>query len=197
MTAVLLRTRKRDVHVLLRDVLLGVGVLGIVVVCCAAFSIALDIHFMRRDRIVATTELRNGLFSRLDAFLWKVDTALTIESEMSKSLSRGLMQVQVQVKQSSDEQKKTLQTTSNTTRAVVKDTLEAASQVMVTAAATQPSVTVEAAKVLAAAAPSVTVNPILSQPEPPKSSPVAGEPKKSKWRWLRFLWPCHHDAGSK
>ena len=174
----------------MRQVLLVASVFGVIIVSGAALSIAFDMHATRVNEAQNGAAFRAGIFSRLDALLWKVDTITSVVSATNKSLATGLMQVRVQVKQSSDDQAKSIKATSNMTEKVVKQSLESNSKVLEKVAdAEVPVVNVQV--------PKATVPPpaIVVSPTPPAvvhTLPAHPAPEVHKrhrfWRWLRWIW---------
>ena len=175
----------------LREVLMIASTFFLVIVSCVAVSVGFDIHAMRINEIQGGATLRTEAFSRIDSLLWKVDTLISVMSATNKALASGLTQVRVQVKESSDDQAKSIKATSNAATAVVKEvkaTIESNQEVLEKVSeAPKPVVNVELPK---PAAPIVVTQPATTQPIP-ATVPVlpAAVPRKhhSHWRWLRHL----------
>jgi hypothetical protein len=175
-----------------RVILLLLSIFGVIIVSGAAVSIAVDMHAIRANEVQGIAALRASIFSRVDALLWKVDTISAIASATNKSLARGLMEVRVQVKQSSEDQAKSIKATSNSAEKIVKQTLESNSAVLEKVADGQkPVVNVEVPKPTVAP-PAIVVNPA---PAPavhalPRVTTAAEPAKKRRrfWRWLTWLW---------
>ena len=177
----------------LTQILQIVAIFGIAIFSCVGVSIAFDIHAMRMNEIQGSADFRVGVFSRVDSLLWKLDTFLSVVSAGNKSLASALTQVRIQVKESSDDQTKSIKASSTATTAVVKQTLESNSQALEKVAdATQPVINVEAPK------STPVVPPIVVNAPPPTvagHSSVANQSqdkntrRHSHFHWLRKLWP--------
>ena len=181
-------------HAHVVNVLLVVVTIGIVVVSCTCLSLVLEMRSIRRDQEQAAAAFQNGVFSRFDSLLWKTDTLLTIASAANKSLAAGLTQVRVQVKESSDVQKRSTAAMSQATTSVVKESLATTNDmVQAVVAKATPIVEIKAEKPTIVAAPPAEVK-VVPPPTPAPVAPAPDEPraeptKRGYFNWLKRLWP--------
>ena len=180
------RITETDFRDHLINVLLIAATLGIIIVSCAMATIALELNLIRSHQTLAIDDLKTGLFGRLDSSLWKADTFLTTFSEINKNLARGLTEVRIQVKQSTDEQQKSTAAISKATTATVTKALQATNEV-VQAIVEKPAPLVEVKSpnpTITVPAPNTTVRVLPPEPPPQKSEDEpAITPKRRRWYW--------------
>ena len=176
----------------LTQILQLVAIFGIAIFSCVGVSVAFDIHAMRMNEIQGSADFRVGVFSRVDSLLWKLDTFISVMSAGNKSLASALTQVRIQVKESSDDQTKSIKASSTATTAVVKQTLESNSQALEKVAdANQPVINVEAPKSTPVVPPIVVNAPPTAQTGHALVVDPSQEKKAkrhSHLHWLRKLW---------
>lgn len=168
-------------------------IVAIIAMMTGAFCVvmvAFDLHSMRVEFASANVEWRRETFRRVDAVLWKMDTALELGAAARLDLGNALTKIRAQVKQASDTtaaatQKQTQQATKVVTQAI-NATREA-----VQAVAGEP-VTDEPEQAPAERGPAViNVPPPVVVKEPPPAAPrveVLERPRKRR-HWYSFLWP--------
>lgn len=181
----------------LLNALLATATLGIIVIACCCITFVFEVHTIRVTQAQASQDLHSELIARLDSALWKTDTFLTLLNATNKNLASGLMQVRVQVKESSDAQTHSTEQISKATTNAVHATIQATSDV-IKAVVDQPAPVVEikAEKPTVIAPPPAEIKfvpePVpMSQPKVEKKVDVKEEPPKrhGMFHWLRWLWP--------
>lgn len=184
-----------DLRNYLAHLLLGAGVLACLVVIGVAISLATDIHAIRLNSIQESATLRIGMFSRLDSFLWRTDTLITIISATNKTVAAALTQQRVQEKQAREDQTADLKATSKAVVVAAEKTASTQTKALEQIIAAKPVVNVETPKPAAIAPPTIVVEP--ASQAAPIQHPVQIAPVKQHgpWHWLRRLWPFGRDHG--
>jgi hypothetical protein len=170
------------------------------IVAFVAANVGVDVHAMRRarsDELTELIEIRKGLFTRFDSFLWKLDTQSEITGVTNKILADALVRMRAQVKESTDTGVKTATATTTIAREAVKQA--AATNQLVEAVAEVPKPPVVNVEVPKQPAPVV-----VQSPPPPvvhtAASPAAKppEPRRRRHPFRRLLpWEWFRHAGSE
>lgn len=170
------------------DALLIAGTLGIVTFMCCAFTITYEINTMRIAQTQGINDLQRGLFTRLDTALWKCDTLLITLGATSQSITNGLNNVRVQVKQSRDAQTRDTKEISRVATRVAAESLKATESVV--AAVVDKSAPVVEIKPSTPTVEVKTAAPIVQpkkEEHPQPEMPVDVPPVPKKRHWFR-LW---------
>lgn len=170
------------------NVLYIAATLGIIVVSLAIATIAIELNMMRIAYSQGLEDVKHGIFSRMDSFLWKSDTFLTTFSATNKSLARGLTEVRVQVKQSADSAEKNTKDLNRATTTAVTKAVAATNEVVQAVVDKSPSI-VE----VKSAPPTVEVRtpaPVRVVEPAPVKPPVVETPEETKKRrWYQKILP--------
>ena len=164
----------------------------LMILAFVAINLGFDVHAMRRtrsDELVELGEIHKGVFSRFDAFLWKVDTQAEMEGVTNKILADALVKMRAQVKESTDTGAKTATATTTIAREAVKQAAATSQLAEAVADTPKPVVNVELPK----APPPVVVQTPAAPAARTAASPVAKPPEPAKGRirrhWYRRLAP--------
>lgn len=144
-----------------------------------------------QNRVAVTT----AELQRQTSMLWKMDTQAQETGQMAGTLADALVKMRAQVKESTDTGAKTATATNTIAREAVKQAAATTQLVQQVAAQPEPVVNVEV--------PKGTPSPVVVQTAPapaahPAPAPLAHYPvehhTRSRWHWLRLLWPLGKDA---
>jgi hypothetical protein len=173
---------------------------SMLVLAFVAITVGFDVHAMRRarsDELSELIEIRKGLFTRFDSFLWKVDTQSEITGITNKILADALVKMRAQVKESSDSSVKTATATTTIAREAVKQSAATTQLVEAVAETPKPVVNVEVPK--QQPAPVVVQSPpvaVVHTPAPPAAKPPP--PRRHRHPLRRLLpWEWFRHAGSE
>jgi hypothetical protein len=169
----------------LKELALITAIIGMVIVMASFVSIASDINAMRANQIQSDAEIKAGVLSRLDSFLWKTDTLIKVASTLENTFGVQMQQVRTQVKEASDDAThETKMLTTATTKAVTQALATTNAAVAAVGDQPPPTVNVESPKPVIVPAPTVVLSPIRTPP-PPSPLPEV----KEHDRWWKKIWP--------
>lgn len=162
-------------------------VVPIVLMFCA-LAVTYEIHCARIELAASNADWRRESLRRVDALLWKADTALEIGAAARYDLGTMLTKLRAQVKQSSDESTKSAKVQTQVATAAVTKALDSTREAIQAAAGDAP---------VTQSAPEpekpITVNvpaPVVVNSDKPVEAPRVEirTVAKKKRHWFTYIW---------
>lgn len=170
----------------LREYVLLVCLVVPVVLMFCAVGVAIDVHAARLEFAAAQADWRRETFRRVDALLWKADTALELAGALRLDLGNTLTKLRAQVKQSSEESSKATAKQTTAAAATVANALDTTRQA-IQAAAGEPVTPPPEAPITVNVPPAVVLPPVESPAAAPRVEVTPIEPKRRR-PWYSHLW---------
>jgi hypothetical protein len=181
-----------ELRTYLTDLAKVVAIICMLVACGAIVSIAVDFRAIRSNSIQSAEQLRIGLFTRADSWLWRVDDSIVILKTLESRLDSQLTRVRAQVKEASDDATHETKALTKATTTAVQQSLETATAAINAVADKDVQVKVETPKPVIAPTPPVILRPappVVVAPLKPKPAEKPAEASGFWRRVSRILWP--------
>lgn len=169
---------------------LVVAIVAMMLASVCMLAIAVDVHSARVEFATANAEWRRETFRRMDALLWKADTALEVASALRLDLGATLTKLRAQVKQASDANTQATASQTKAAAVTVAKALDTTRQAIEAVAGDAPLIEKHGPADLPEKPITVNVPPPTVIAEKPAEAPrvTIAERSPKRRRWYTYIW---------